>query len=321
MRIFGGSVVKMRRARHQPENGFSLVELLIAMAIGLVVMGGLFAIYIGSAQGGRQSDSVTRMGEDATVALETLARYIVMAGYSWPVRFQPRNAVLFDGQIVQPPDSNFAGAGVRGCDGGFTSGSDKGAWENLACANGNGSDAISVRYEGDIYNTEPVANALGVLLPTDCLSQGVETNADSAVDATVKYTLIEARLFINQNSELSCAGNAKNSSGAVTFAPQPLVSGVEKMQLRYGIANDSTANQVAFFGNAATVDALGGSKDQNWGRVIVVRVCLQMVSPIADQLQPVPYTDCDGVRQTPRDNFLRRTFTTTVSLRNRIGVA
>ena len=313
--------MKLRKPRLKPQTGFSLIELLIAMAISLVVLGGLFAIYIGSAQGGRQSDSVTLMGEDATVALETLSRHIVMAGYSWPVRFQPRNAVLYDGQIVQPPDSNFAGTGVRGCDGGFTSSSDNGAWDNLACANGTGSDAISVRYEGDIYNTEPIANALGVQLPTDCLSQGVESNADSAVDASVRYTLIESRFFINGNSELSCAGNMKDATGAVRFAPQPLVSGIEKMQLRYGIASDATANQVVFFAKAREVDALGGSADQKWARVIVVRICLQMVSPLADQLQPIPYIDCDGVKQQARDNYLRRAFTTTVSLRNRIGVA
>jgi type IV pilus assembly protein PilW len=290
------------------------------MAIGLVMLGALFVIYIGGIQAARQSDNVTRMGEDASIALETITRHILMAGFSQPNILVSTASVVVGGQTLQQQDSNFSGAGVRGCDGGFTS--TTAAWDALACtirASVSASDAISIRYEGDGYNTEAVTGANGPV-PTDCLGQGVERNATSAADASKRYTLVESRFFINSSSELACAGNAPNNSGNVSYISQPLVSGVEKMQLRYGVASDGFATQIGFWGNAAAVDALGGTTDQNWARVIAVRICLQMISSGADQVSTIPFVDCNGTTQTPSDNFLRRSFMTTVSLRNRIGV-
>jgi len=310
--------MRQRRSPSNHPSGFSLVELLVAMAIGLVMLGALFVIYLGGVQGAGQSDNVTRMGEDASIALETIARHIRMAGYSQPNILASTASIVVGGQTLQLKDSNFSGAGVRGCDGGFTR--TTAAWDALSCSNSaSASDAISIRYEGDSYNTEAVTGATGQV-PTDCLGQGVESNATSATDASKRFTLVESRFFINSSSELACAGNAPNNSGSVSYRSQPLVSGVEKMQLRYGVASDGYATQLGFWGNAADVDALGGTADQNWARVIAVRICLQMVSSGADQVSTIPYIDCDGTTQTPSDNFLRRSFTTTVSLRNRIGV-
>ena len=310
--------MRQLQAESEKQTGFSLIELLVAMAIGLVLLGALFAIFLGTSQGARQSDTVTRMGEDASIALETMARHIRMAAYSQPNILASLVSVVVNGQTVQQKDSNFSGAGVRACDGGFTRTTDP--WDALECAKRpNASDAISIRYEGDNFNTEAIAGASGPVA-TDCLSQGVETNATSAADTSKQYTLVESRFFINANSELACAGNAATNTGTVPFISQALVSGVEKMQLRYGLAGDSVATQVGYWGNAAEVDALGGTTDQNWARVIAVRICLQMLSPKPDQVSFVSFVDCDGITQTPTDKFLRRSFTTTVSVRNRIGV-
>jgi len=299
--------------RYGTQNGFSLVELLIAMAISLVMLGAILSIYQGTTVAGQQSDTVTRMGEDAAIALETLARHIRMAGYSQPVFIAPRNTATFDGQIVQLTDSNLAGAGVRGCDLGFSN--TAAAWGSLACATSStNSDAIAVRYEGDTFNTDPIT-ADTVKNASDCLSQGVAKTTDSAVADSPQYALVESRFFID-DKYLKCAGN-----GNASFTAQPLVSGVEFMRLRYGIASDVTASQVIRFATATEVSALGGSADQNWGRVVAVRICIQMVSTNEDQGNAVPFHNCDGVLTTPTDKYLHRAFSTTVSLRNRAGIA
>lgn len=293
------------------QSGVSLVELLVAMAIGLVMLGAILSIYMGTTVAGRQSDTVSRMGEDATIALETMARHIRMAAYSTPILMAARNAATVNGQVVQLADSNFAGAGIKGCDGGFSRTTD--SWDNLVCTNSSTQpDGIAVRYEGDSFNTE----AAGSISASDCLSQGVAQNANSAADSSVQYALVESRFFVSANKELSCAGN-----GQASFTSQPLVSGVEFMRVRYGIASDSTESQVLFFATAAEVNALGGSADQNWGRVVAVRICIQMVSPSEDQGKVVPYYNCDGALTTPADKYLHRTYSTTVSIRNRAGIA
>jgi len=300
-----------RRSRMQ--NGFSLVELLIAMAISLVMLGTVLSIYQGTTAAGKQSDTVTRMGEDATIALETLARHIRMAGYSQPVFKAPRNEATFQGQTVEQTDSNLAGAGLRGCDLGFNSTS--AAWDSLTCATtSTNADAIAVRYEGDTFNTDPITAGTDKNA-SDCLSQGVEKTTASAVTGGPQYALVESRFFI-ADKYLKCAGN-----GNASFTAQPLVSGVEFMRLRYGIAKDANAGQVIGFATAAEVSALGGSVDQNWGRVVAVRICIQMVSTNEDQGKAVPFHNCDGVLTTPTDKYLHRTFSTTVSLRSRAGIA
>jgi type IV pilus assembly protein PilW len=55
-------------------SGFSLVELLVALAIGLVLIAGLTYSYIGSRTTFRAQDSVSRRAENGRVALEAIAR-------------------------------------------------------------------------------------------------------------------------------------------------------------------------------------------------------------------------------------------------------
>lgn len=293
------------------QSGFSLVELLIAMAIGLVMLGAILSIYMGTTVAGRQSDTVNRMGEDATIALETMARHIRMAGYSKPILMAVRNSATVDGQMAQIADSNFAGAGLKGCDGGFSSTNDN--WDSLACTNSSTQpDDIAVRYEGDSFNTE----AAGGKSASDCLSQGVASTTNSAITGSTPYALVESRFFVSADKELSCAGN-----GNAALTAQPLVSGVEFMRLRYGLASDSTESQVIRFATANEVNALTGNADQKWGRVIAVRICIQMVSPSEDQGKAVPFYNCEGTLTTTRDKYLHRTFSTTVSVRNRAGIS
>ena len=305
----------MTRPANKPlaQSGFSLVELLIAMAIGLVMLGAILSIYMGTTVAGRQSDTVSRMGEDASIALETMARHIRMAGYSAPIRMAPRNAVLDNGQTAQLADSNLAGAGLLGCDKGFTDTAS--AWGSLSCAtSGTNADAIAVRYEGDTYNSEPITVS-NLAQASDCLSQAVGKSTNSAITSSVQFALVESRFFIDDKN-LKCAGN-----GHASFTPQPLVSGVEFMRLRYGIASDLAETQVIGFVTATEVNALTGTSDQNWSRVIAVRICIQMVSPSEDQGKVVPYHNCDGDLITPTDKYLHRAYSTTVSVRNRAGIA
>jgi type IV pilus assembly protein PilW len=293
------------------QSGFSLVELLVAMAIGLVTLAAILSIYLGTTVAGRQSDTVSRMSEDASIALETLSRHIRMAGYSRPVLMVGRNTATVNGQASQIADSHFAGAGIKGCDGGFNRTTD--TWEALSCTNSSTQpDDIAVRYEGDSFNTEATANASA----SDCLGQGVADNANSAVTSSTQFTLIESRFFVSANKELSCAGN-----GNANLTSQPLVSGVEFMRIRYGIASDSTESQLVQFVSANDINQLGGNADQNWGRVVAVRICIQMVSPSQDQGKAIPYYNCDGTLTTPGDKYLHRAYSTTVSVRNRSGIA
>lgn len=60
--------------------GFSLVEVMLAMALGLLVVLAGSRIFIGALQGWQAQDIAARLQEDARFALQRLARDIRMAG-------------------------------------------------------------------------------------------------------------------------------------------------------------------------------------------------------------------------------------------------
>ena len=66
----------------------------------------------------------------------------------------------------------------------------------------------------------------------------------------------------------------------------------------------------------------GSIQPNAWCAVSAVRVCLVMRSDdnVNDQVG-TPYVDCDGVVRTVQDRRLRQAFTTTVAIRNKVGVA
>ena len=297
--------------------GVGLIELMISITIGLAILIAILAVYTTTNATSKQSESTTRMSEDATVAMNYLAGYVRMAGFSFPRANAP----------IGIKDTNFSGSGVRGCDNGFDNPTASEVTD-LICKAGTGNSSIAIRFEGDLSNTIPVEKKVaGVVteFPSDCLNNGVSTdNTESAYKKTLKYTLIQSRFFVATGAssgaaELYCAGNG----GAVAFAAQPIMQYVERLVLTYGIAENETSQSVVRYVNAQTIDALGGNVDQNWSRVISVRMCLVMRSELPSQgvTGAAVYRDCSGASVTPTDNFIRRAFQTVVTIRNRAGVS
>ena len=62
--------------------GLSLVELLVALAIGLLIVAGVVQVYISARQAYRTTEALARVQEAGRFALSFLARDIRMAGYS-----------------------------------------------------------------------------------------------------------------------------------------------------------------------------------------------------------------------------------------------
>lgn len=73
----GGSRLNALRKQH----GLTLVELMIAMTIGLLLLGGITSIMISSRQTYRVNEALSRMQDNARYAFQVLSRDIRMAGY------------------------------------------------------------------------------------------------------------------------------------------------------------------------------------------------------------------------------------------------
>jgi len=70
----------MNRTR-QTSGGFSLVEVLIALTIGLLLISGMVSVFAGNRQSSELNTAIANMQESARYALDAIARDIRTAGY------------------------------------------------------------------------------------------------------------------------------------------------------------------------------------------------------------------------------------------------
>ncbi len=113
--------------RHQA--GFSLLELLIAMALGLLLVVGIGTIFIGSNQTYRVQEQNARLQESGRFALEIVGRSLRQAGY----RSIQHGATLLN--------TNFPGVAITGNDGA-----------------GNAADSITIQFDGDVGDQDCEGN-------------------------------------------------------------------------------------------------------------------------------------------------------------------
>ncbi len=285
--------------------GMTLVELLVAMIIGLFLIITVVSVFVTTTASSRVSVLTAQLNEDAALAIELLQEQIRLSGYS--------------GQHAGT--RNFNGVPLRGCEGGFTAASDTGPFNLLMCNGGNGPDALSLRYEATGLNSG--VNDDG--LPADCTSAGI-ANAIQGNGANI--SIADNRFFIAND-----AGNAntptlycRGSNGAGGFNPRSaLIPNIEDLQLRYAVTRPPVTGQVMpqqVTAHVGASDPALGDIPLNWSRVAAVHICL-----VARSAQPVPlgdnqavdvgrFVDCNDVVQNPVDRFLRRSYRTTVYLRN-----
>lgn len=304
------SVIRKVAGRRLHQSGFSLIELMIALGIGLLIMASVLTIYAAASRTSRTSEMESQMNEDGLIALNIIQQQIRMAGYS---NFE--NPTTTD-------KANFTGAGVIGCSAAafYPNASAQPALSSLNATDcGEDSalgDGVIIRYEADGRNTVPTTGNI----PTNCLMNSAATATNSA---GVTYYLPENRYFVASSSTtplaLFCAAGAQI---------QPVLDNVEKMVLTYGISATTAAadTQVVTYMTASDLNTAfsGESMDTRWRRVLSVKTCLLMRStdPIKDIAATATYRDCDGtlVTQATPDGYLRRAFITTGTLRNRLTI-
>lgn len=297
------------------QRGRTLLELMISITIGLVVIGAIFVVYLSTTATSRQSSATNRISEDAAIAMAILGNNLRMAGYSPPrALFSPGSAIV-DGVKEVNRDQHFIGTGIRGCDFGFSS-PDNSTFDLITCntASTPGPAAFAVRFEGDGINTIPVSSN-----PSDCLTSGITANTISSTDGS-SYKLVESRFSVatsksNGTPELYCAGSG--GTGAAQFTRQPLMQFVENMVIQYGIADDNISGNVVRYVTQTQLDALAGTDESRWSRVVSVKLCIVMRSDGRDQNGTGNYFDCTGNSVASVNGFVRRAFTSVFTLRNR----
>lgn len=305
------------RLRRPSQRGVSLVELLVAMTVGLFLLGAVGSIYVATSQSTRGSTQEAQMNEDAILGLEILQQQVRLAGFSG---------------FRTGAERNFQGRAMFGCNGSFNDVAENN-FDLVACAN-NGvnanPDALVVRFQATVLNSQPVTAAGGVQLPGNCVHEGITAwfDPDGAGPAAA-VAVAENRYFVapdpaNGNvPSLRCRGrvNAANFSNVSTIIPN-----IEDMQILFAVTrlpavDEVLPHQITGYLRADQVNALpavGGIGP--WSRVAGARICLVARSTERFAALPVAlrqYVNCAGNRVTaPDDGLIRRAYTTTVMARN-----
>ncbi|MCB1666045.1 MAG: PilW family protein [Pseudomonadales bacterium] len=132
--------------------GLSMIELLIAMVMGLSLTAGVMQVYVGNTQTERDQEARARMQENGRFAISYLSHELRMAGYLGCLATIEENSI--NNTLDGPPPSFQPDAGLQG-------------WE----ANGTGNGSIS----NSANNVAPVSSAGG----------GWSTSGGNIMDATM----------------------------------------------------------------------------------------------------------------------------------------
>lgn len=330
--MFGG----IERRGPRTPGGFSLVELMVALALGALLSAGLVAVYL---QGRAQfllDDEMARMQESGRYALNLLRRELALAGFvagSASVReLAPAAAAPACGPAVGwPLDPRYPLALIDDFRGGTTTadGIDLGC---LAAGDIRpGTDVLAVKrsaarpslggggYPALRGPVDPEQWYLRVAAGGDRVSwryparEGIP-GADRQAGAGVVYWAWYANIFFIR--EFSTTGDrvpalcterlSRRDMGPV----ECLVEGVEDLQVEFGIDSDGDGVPDRYRSRPA-----GGELER--ARIARVHLLVRSVKAIAGYRNSARYRLGQREVAAPGDGYLRRVFSTAVVIRNR----
>lgn len=323
------------------QTGFGLVELMIAVTLGLLLLGGIGYLYLGSSSAFRTTDNLSRIQENARYALEVMSRDIRMAGYVGCGNI----AAMTVKTIAKPPVPAMS---INTALIGYDNGS---GWTNPSTVPRVAGDVLSIMaafggeatLSGNLRpsnaNVQINGNPNGfkqgdVLVVTDCanadvfkvtntpgnsgtvtLTHGSGSNSGNRTgvygsDAFV-MRVDQYSYFIGDNF----AGNRSLYRVGFDANAEELVEHVHDMQLRYGLDTSVKPDGV--------VDSYSTTPG-NWTQVVSVTVNLLMRSPdnnIATAAQSVTFNNSTfnaSAAAAGDRTRLYQVFSSTVGVRNRL---
>ena len=264
------------------QRGLSLIELLIAMFIGLFLLAGITSSYIHGKKSSVYQDQYSLIEDNGRIALEIMSKTIQHTGYG-----SNRGIPISPSKFIQDRPINRT---CRGTDTNVLNSNLFPLDSTLDSANG---DSIGVVYLGD---NEISTDCSGELLPANC-QVGSSTSEAAKIYSTFYLD--------NANRTLRCVGSRDTEI-------HDIAEGVENMQILYGVnVDDSSDRSVERYVNANDMAGL-------WNNVTSVQIALLVRSEreILDKAESKQFTLLDQNVTTPNDRHQRAVFTTTVSLRN-----
>lgn len=276
------------------QKGFSLIELMISMVIGLFLLSGIASSYLSSKQASVNRSETSLLEDNGRLALEVITKSLEHTGHA-PNIF-----------LENPFIESLADVVADTCLDGTTNVVNTGIFRVAADNDVLGQDTIGVMFHGgDNIFTDCTGNTMDAVAPVGCRLRSLP-NVNAAPESSKIYNSFYVD---NTNKTLECAGS--RSAVGVTIA-----EGVENIQFLYGVDNNSDGTVDRYVNataiNASVIDSLDWSSVMSIQTAILVR----SLRPIKKTAETQKFTLLDVVIVAPNDKFQRAVFSTTIHLHN-----
>lgn len=226
-------------ARPRGQQGFTLVELMVALALSLLVVLAAVSALLVSRQGFTSVDAASQLRDNARFATDFITRLAVQSGFKDVAFVDTSKQSQFKAVGITvdpaPPIFGFNNAIIpTGADpiGTATNNSrDTGACTAQGTLCNNGSDILVMRYQTSGLNTEV---GLGSPFVDNAMFNcaGVPQSATPTASDDVIESMLGVGVSTNNEPALMC--KYRNNAGGAWAAATPLVEGVESFQILYG---------------------------------------------------------------------------------------
>jgi type IV pilus assembly protein PilW len=319
----------MKTPTLRTQRGFSLIELMVGIAISLVLSAIASSIFVGSVRSSRVQEERSKQDETAQLVMELLARDIKSSGFYPPfgtgtftVGYVAEGGVNpFKAPVTRPnivnPASPAYNTGIFACD---KAKFDRNTGQCETAGDASAPDTLVINYFSDDTFPQTVPPDSTITYPgagagtrQNCLNGNVDAGINLAhnvgrqaaglpVLVTNIYNLSDPQTYGGNNSAITTRSFGCWPLGQANF--QPFFTGVEQMRFRFGLFDNSTFQAPARFYSIAEMNALAPLPVINaprpltaWERVVSVEVCV-MTRSLENNAREAPagivINDCDG---------------------------
>jgi type IV pilus assembly protein PilW len=316
----------------RPEAGFTLVELMIGMLLGLILTGGVITLFVQSRQSFQVDENVARMQNQARFALDEVARDIRMASFV----AEP----LVPGSVTRHGTlSVVTGCGPSGVADWilrFTeeapatgintlTGVDNatGATANAAysCVDADevrpGTDLVAVkRVAGDVVPDDERVDGRVYLDSNGTVAMLYNSTAAVTVGGPVQAWEYRPRIYYIRNFSVTpddgiptLCRKVLGTGNPVPVETECVAEGIEDLQIEYGLDPD---------GNGTVNHYVADPTLEELQQVVAARISLlaRTVQPDRKYTDNRTYQVGNAAPYTPNDQFHRRLYAVTVTIHN-----
>jgi type IV pilus assembly protein PilW len=308
--------------RHQ--QGYTLVELMISMLLGLMLISGFGSLFVQSQKNSTTQRSLSYMMEDGRYVLEVFGKELRRAGFL-------RNKLNITGgggaNDVFTADANVLGSSMSFAAGEYIKGEYDADGFGAAADLPYNINRLTLRYQLN-NSIDPITGKSAELASGDpsstnsaCEGNVLLTPAEDTATNQIHVVTLYFYVAFDATTDapvLYCLAKRQNLTDPTkdktppAVKAQPLISNVQKLVITYGIDPD---------GNGAANYYLRADSVTDWQQVVAAKLSVVLRSEDDNLTQNVVNYDIDGDPNSPytaTDKRLYRVSSSTIAFRNKI---